>query len=191
MGRYTSCALFEIIMGKRKIIFFAILALIGFGFLYSNFRGQIKSYFFGKHIILWSENLIIKPSDFEGEIDNTSNAQISWYQGFYLISTNIKNTEAKAYFHKKKSWIRDTTNFKQEMKLQRLNFDLYEFYARKYNGLIQKMKTDNNTTYKDLKKIGDQLYEEVESIQDSLYASGNVKYEIRKRWRLKLDKELN
>jgi len=105
----------------------------------------------------------------------------------------LKDAEVKAMFDKNKSWIKDTLNFKENMKLQKLRFDLYESYARKFNKEINKIKYDNDKSFSDLVKIGDKIYDELRIMEDSLYNTDLDKPELIEFWRPKIDKllELN
>jgi len=180
-----------ILHNKKGILYLAILcSIIGTLFIYHNYKGQIKFFFHKPDLIHWTKDVTLTLSDFTGEINQNSSSKYSSFIGFYLYSPDLKDAHAKAYFHKKKSWIRDTSNFSTEMKFQRLRFDLYEYYARKFNAEIDKIKLDRTKSYNDLQAIGDIIYKEVKLVDDSIYYATN-KLEIRKRWRDKLNAELD
>jgi len=173
----------------RKLLIIISLILI-IGIIYWNLRVQIHHYFFAKHAIFWKENVELKPTDFQAEINNNSESKILWFHGLYLKSTNLKDAEVKAVFDKNKSWIKDTLNFKENMKLQKLRFDLYESYARKFNREINKIKYDDEKSFSDLKKIGDKIYSELQRMEDSIYNTDLEKPELIEFWRPKIDKLL-
>ncbi|MFY0604882.1 MAG: hypothetical protein JXQ93_13160 [Flavobacteriaceae bacterium] len=173
----------------RKLLII-ITSILIIGIIYWNFRIEIKHYFFKKHVVFWKENVELKPTDFQAEINNNSESKIWWFHGLYLKSTNLKDAEVKAIFDKNKSWIKDTLNFKENMKLQKLRFDLYESYARKFNREINKIKYDNDKSFSDLEKIGNKIYAELQIMEDSLYNTDLEKPELIEFWRLKIDKLL-
>ncbi len=180
-------------MKRPKKLLIIISSILIIGIIYWNYRIEIKHYFFAKHAIFWKENVELKPTDFQAEINNNSESKIWWFHGLYLKSTNLKDAEVKAMFDKNKSWIKDTLNFKENMKLQKLRFDLYESYARKFNKEINKIKYDNDKSFSDLVKIGDKIYAELRIMEDSLYNTDLDKPELIEFWRPKIDKllELN
>lgn len=175
---------------KKVKLLVIILSFLIIGIIYWNFRIEIKHYFFSKHVIFWKENVELKPADFQAEIDNNSESKIWWFHGLYLKSTNLKDAEVKAIFDKNKSWIKDTLNFRENMKLQKLRFDLYEVYARKFNDEIDKIKQDNDKSFSDLEKIGDKIYTELRIMEDSIYNTDLDKPELIKFWRPKINKML-
>jgi hypothetical protein len=177
-------------MKKPKKLLIIISSILIIGIIYWNYRIEIKHYFFTKHAILWKENVELKPTDFQAEINNNSESKVWWFHGLYLKSTNLKDAEVKAIFDKNKSWIKDTLNFKENMKLQKLRSDLYESYARKFNKEINKIKYDNDKSFSDLEKIGDKIYAKLRIIEDSLYNTDLDKPELIEFWRPKIDKLL-
>jgi hypothetical protein len=177
-------------MKKPKSLLIIISSVILIGILYWNFNVQIRGYLLSKHAIFWKNNVELKLADFQAEIDQDSKSEISVYLGLYLKSTNLKDAEVKAYFDKNKSWIKDTLNFKEKIEFQKLRFDLYENYARKFNKEIDKIKFDDDKYFSDLEKIGDEIYSELNIMEDSLYNTYLGKNELIKFWRLKIDKML-
>ena len=177
-------------MKKPKNLLIIIPSVILIGILYWNYNVQIRGYFLSKHAIFWKKNVELKPSDFRDKIDQNSKSEIWVYFGLYLKSTNLKDAKVKAYFDKNKSWVKDTLNFKNKIEFQKLRFDLYENYARKFNKEIDKIKFDNNKSFSDLEKIGNKIYSELNIMEDSLYNTDLEKNELIKFWRLKIDKML-
>ena len=143
-----------------------------------------------KHVIFWSENVEIKPADFKAEADMNSDLNESWFHGFYLKSTNLKDAEVQALFDQNQSWIKDTTDFKDLMKMQRLRFDLYESFARKFNREINKIKYREDKSFSDLEKIGDEIYEELLKVENSIYDTNMTRKEIVDFWRPRINKML-
>tara|TARA_B100000787_G_scaffold169889_1_gene162742 strand:+ start:3773 stop:4318 length:546 start_codon:yes stop_codon:yes gene_type:complete len=177
-------------MKKPKNLLIVISSVILIGILYWNFNVQIRGYLLSKHAIFWKKDVELKPSDFKAQIAQNSKSEIWVYFGLYLKSTNLKDAEVKAYFDKNKSWVKDTLNFKDEIEFQKLRFDLYENYARKFNKEIDKIKFDEDKYFSDLEKIGDKIYSELNIMEDSLYNTDLEKNELIKFWRLKIDKML-
>lgn len=175
---------------KKTIILISILLIIISGIIYWYFRIDIEHYFISKRVVFWKENVKLKPSDFQSEIDSNSEEEIWWSHGLYLKSTNFNDAKAFAIFEKNKSWIKDTLNFSEKMKFQQLNFDLYEVYARKFNKEINKIRYDDDKSFSDLKKIGDKIYAELEIMQDSIYETNLDAQELVKFWRPKIDNML-
>ena len=178
-------------MEKPRKLLIIISSILIIGIIYWNFRIDIKHYFFSKHAIFWTENIDLEPSDFKAKVDLNSKSKIWWFHGLYLKSTNLKDAEVKAIFDKNKSWIKDTVNFEENMKLQKLRFDLYEIYARKFNKEINKVKYDKEKSFTDLEKIGDKIYKELQIMEDSIYKTDLSKPELIKFWRPKIDKLLD
>ena len=177
-------------MTKTRKIIITIISVIIIGFTYWNTRIQIQYYFLKKHVIFWSENLEIKPSDFKAKPNLNSDLNESWFHGFYLKTTNLKDAEVRALFDQNKSWIKDTTNFKDLMKLQKLRFDLFESFARKFNHEINKVKYNDDKSYADLEKIGDIIYVELLKIDDSIYNFHSSRKAKIDYWRPKIDSML-
>lgn len=176
-------------MKKTKILILILLIILS-GIIYWHFRIDIKHYFISKRVVFWKENVKLKPSDFQSEIDSNSEEKIWWSHGLYLKSKNLNDAKAFAIFEKDKSWIKDTSNFSEKMKFQQLNFDLYEVYARKFNNEINKIKHYKHKSFSDLKKIGDKIYVELEIMQDSIYETNLDTPELVKFWQPKIDNML-
>tara|TARA_R110002050_G_C8765321_1_gene499960 strand:- start:176 stop:721 length:546 start_codon:yes stop_codon:yes gene_type:complete len=177
-------------MTKTQKIFITSISVIIIGLIYWNNRIQIQYYFLKKHVVFWSENVEIKPSDFKAKADLNSNLNESCFHGFYLKTTNLKDAEVRALFDQNKSWIKDTTNFKDLMKTQKLRFDLYESFARKFNHEINKIKYNDDKSYADLEKIGDRIYAELLKIEDSIYNFDSLRKAKIYYWRPKIDSML-
>ena len=177
-------------MTKTKKIIITIISIIVIGITYWNTRVQIEYYFLKKHVVFWSENMEIKPSDFKAKADLDSNSNESWFHGLYLKSTNLKDAEVKALFDQNKSWIKDTTDFKELMKMQKLRFDLYECFARKFNKEINKIKYRDDKSYSDLEKIGDKIYSDLLKVEDSIYKTDLTKEETIAYWKPKINRML-
>ena len=123
---------------KKRLFIISLIAIVGI--VYWNSQADIKQYLFSKHVIFWEKNITLKPSDFQGDSNKNSKSKIWWHHALYLKSKNLKDAEVKAVFDKDKSWIKDASNFKANMELQKLSFDMYEAYARKFNKEIDKIK---------------------------------------------------
>ncbi|GGW65641.1 hypothetical protein DFQ11_10315 [Winogradskyella epiphytica] len=177
-------------MTKTQKIVIAIISVIIIGIIYWNTRIQIEYYFLKKHVVFWSENVEIKPSDFKAEANLNSDSNESWFHGLYLKSTNLKDAEVKALFDQNKSWIKDTTDFKELMKMQKLRFDLYESFARKFNKEINKIKYRDDILYSDLEKIGTKIYAELLAVEDSIYKTDLPIEENIDYWRPKINRML-
>ena len=174
---------------KKKIILI-LIPVITLGIIYWYYRVEIQDHFIKDHVIFWSENVELKPSDFQAEIDWGSEINEWWYHSLYLKSTNFKDAEVKAIFDQSKSWIKDTTNFKELMKTQKLRFDLFESYARKFNYEIDKIKHKDNGSFKDLEKIGDKIYADLLKVEDSIMNTDLTQEELIKFWQPKINKRL-
>ncbi|MEL6812008.1 MAG: hypothetical protein AAFP76_11785 [Bacteroidota bacterium] len=174
---------------QTKIILFSSLA-IAVGFLsYWLFRIEIKDYFISKHVIYWTNDVKINYADFNDEIDQNSDSNIWYYHGLYLKSTNIEDAFVRAIFDKNKSWVKDTTqfNYQKAMKLQKIRFDLYEVFARKFNKEIDKIRYKSGKKFSDLEKIGDSIYAELYKLDDEIYESDLTISETIDLWRPKID----
>ncbi|MGV8814419.1 MAG: hypothetical protein ACOH2D_09950 [Gelidibacter sp.] len=170
---------------RTTIIILSSIILVGI--IYWNTGIQIEYYFLRKHVIFWSENVQIKPSDFKANIDRDYDSNKSWFHGFYLKSTNLKDAEVKALFDQNKSWIKNTTNFEELMKMPKLRFDLYESFARKFNREINKIKYRTDKSYSDLEKIGDNIYANLLKVEDSIYVTDLPIQEKIDHWRPKIN----
>jgi hypothetical protein len=173
---------------KKRLFIISLIAIVGV--VYWNSQVDIKQYLFSKHVIFWEKNRTLKPSDFQGDNDNNSKSKIWWHHALYLKSTSLKDAEVKAVFDKDKSWIKDTLNFKANMKLQKLSFDIYETYARKFNKEIDKIKEDDDRSFSDLEKIGDSINIELKHMQNALYSTDLAPQKLVEFWRPKIDKLL-
>jgi hypothetical protein len=76
------------------------------------------------------------------------------------------------------------------MKLQKLSFDMYEAYARKFNKEIDKIKEDDDSSFSDLEKIGDHIDLELRRMQNALYSTDLAPQKVVEFWRPKIDKLL-
>jgi hypothetical protein len=173
---------------KKRLFIISLIAIVGF--IYWNSQANIEQYLFSKHVIFWEKNRTLKPSDFQGDSNNNSKSKIWWHHALYLKSASLKDAEVKAVFDKDKSWIKDTLNFKANMKLQKLSFDMYEAYARKFNKEINKIKEDDESTFSDLEKIGDNINIELRSMQNALYNTDLAPPKLVEFWRPKIDELL-
>ncbi len=175
---------------KTKIILISIISVPIIVFLYMKISFEIKDYFISKQVIYWSKNVELNINDFQGEIDNLSDYNISWNHSLFLKTTNIRDAKIKAVFFKNKSWIKDTTDFKEDMRLQKLRFDLYESFARKYNKKINLIKYDSNTSYSDLENVGNAIYDELNKMDNEIFNNELTISEKIELWRPKIDKML-
>jgi hypothetical protein len=173
---------------KKRLFIISLIAIVGF--IYWNSQANIEQYLFSKHVIFWEKNRTLKPSDFQGDSNNNSKSKIWWHHALYLKSASLKDAEVKAVFDKDKSWIKDTLNFKANMKLQKLSFDMYEAYARKFNKEIDKIKEDDESTFSDLEKIGDNINIELRRMQNALYNTDLAPPKLVEFWRPKIDELL-
>ncbi|WP_415374109.1 hypothetical protein [Patiriisocius sp. Uisw_017] len=176
-------------MKRTCIILIAIvltLVIAGIWFFYKN---DIKEYYQTKDLIHWQNSNLITSNDFEASVNKSSKLKIYWWHGLILESDKRKVRTAKAYaiFDKSKSWIKDTSNYEFSDKMRKLNFDLYEAYARVFNDSIDKLRFDEYTTYEDLELIGDELYEELKSHQKIIYDSYTDNEERYTKWRPIID----
>ena len=174
-------------MTKNKKIIIIIVSIILIGIFYWSTRIQIKDYFLKKHVVFWSENVEIKPSDFKAKADMDSDSNELWFHGLYLKSSNLKDVEVKALFDQNKSWIKDTTGFNELMKSQKLRFDLYEAYARKFN---KEIEYRDNKSYSNLQKIGNKIYAELLKVEDSIYETDLPTIKTIDYWQPKINQML-
>jgi hypothetical protein len=173
----------------KKIIIFVVSILI-ISVIYSNYKIDIQHYFIKKHVVFWSENVEIKPSDFKAKPDLNSDTNEWWFHSLYLKSNNLKDAEVTALFDQNKSWIKDTTGFKELMKMQKLRFDLYESFARKFNKEINEIKYRDDKSFSDLEKIGTKIYSELLEVEDSIYETDLSRKENIDYWRPKINRML-
>lgn len=181
-------------MKKRtKILATTILSLTIVGVVYWEYRVEIADYFLLKHSIVWSKNVKIKYEDFQKAPDSDSEFDIHYYHGFFLYSSPIEKAYVKAFFDKNKSWVKDTTkfNFQELLVMEKIEFDLAECYARKFNREIDKIKGNENVSFNDLEKIGDKIYLEYDAARNQFYndKERNVTQLI-EFWKPKIDKLL-
>lgn len=183
-----------VIMKKRtKILTTSIISLSLVGLIYWEYRVDITNYFFLKHAIVWSKNVKIKYADFQEEPDLESEFDIYFYHGFFLKSSPIEEAYVKAFFDKSKSWVKDTTkfNFQELLVMEKIEFDLTEYYARKFNHEIDKIKHNENVSFNDLKKIGDKIYLEYDEARDKFYNDKERDVtQLIEFWKPKIDKLL-
>jgi len=175
-------------MRKRKVIFFTTV-IISPIIIYFSFRPQIDEYFFSKHVIFWSKNVEVKFSDYQENPDYNSELNISHFHGFYLLAKDIQTATVRAYFDKDQSWVKDTTKFDVQAvkEFQKLRFDLNEVYARRFNAEIDKIRNNPNTTFEDLRNIGDEIYKQRNLMEDKLYSGEYSTEERVKIWRPVVD----
>jgi hypothetical protein len=179
-------------MKKSTLILLLIGILASIGLFYWFFRTEIRDHFYSKHVVYWNENVVIKYSDFKDDIDYNSDYNLWYFHGMYLKTTNIKDAKVYAIFDQNKSWIKDTSTFdyKNEMELQRLRFDLYEVYARKFNKEIDKIKNRQGVYLSDLENIGDKLYIDLNRAEDKIFDYNLTNREKIQKWRPKVDSML-
>lgn len=134
----------------------------------------------------------MKLSDYKDEITPNSELNINHYHAFYLKAKNVEQAYVRSMFVKSKSWTKDTSkfNYAQEKLIQKIRFDLYEVYARKFNKRIDQLRYNKSTTYEDLTKIGDSLFKEINIILYEIDDPETDKNEIIKKWRPIVDKML-
>ena len=173
---------------KKRLFIISLIAIVGV--VYWNSQADIKQYLFSKHVIFWEKKRTLQPSDFQGDSNKSSKSKIWWHHALYLKATSLKNAEVKAVFDKDKSWIKDTLNFKKNMELQKLSFDMYEAYARKFNKEIDKIKDDDNSSISDLEKIGGNINIELRRMQNALYNTDLTPQKLVEFWRPKIDELL-
>jgi len=184
------------IIMKRKsvIIFLFVFAIIVFAILFL-FQSRIVHYLTTKDFVYWSNSVEIELDDFQGNINNNSNSNISWWHGLILSAegSKVENAKVSAVFDKSKSWVRDTADYKNQLKLQKLRFDLYESFARKFNRKIDEIRYESGFEYKDIEKIGDKIYSELKILDDAIfdYEVGMNTEERIKTWRPIVDSLLN
>lgn len=176
---------------KKTTLVSIALILLG-GIIYWNFRIDIKDYFISKNVIYWSENVKINYSDFEAKIDNDSDSDMFYYHAFYLKANDVKTAYVRSFFDKTKSWAKDSTyyDFEMENRLQKIRFDLYEVYARKYNAEINIIRDWSSTEYSDLTDIGERLHKEINVVLDEIFDSKLSNEEKINLWRPKIDRML-
>jgi hypothetical protein len=177
-------------MKKPKNLLIIGVLIILTGIFYKSVEIPIRDYFFSQHVLYWNKNIELKKSDFQDEPEKKSESETYLYFGLYLKSTNLKDAKVIAYFDKNQSWLKDSTNFKEKMELQKLRFDLYEIYARKFNKEIDKIKFKEDKSFRDLEEVGEKIYEELSKTEDSLYNHNMLRTELIEFWRPKINKML-
>ncbi|MEX2349715.1 MAG: hypothetical protein WD554_02450 [Flavobacteriaceae bacterium] len=181
-------------MKKTKVILLIIIALIIFGgIFYWIFRIDIEDYFISQDAIYWSEDVAISLADYEDEITPNSDLDVNFYHAFYLKANSIEKAYVRSYFDKSKSWAKDTTkyDFSKQNEIQKIRFDLYEVYARKFNEKINEIKYEKSTRYEDLTKIGDSLFNEINISLDEIDNPNVEPEKIVQKWKPIVDKMLN
>ena len=151
-------------MTRHKINILLITFLLIFGGIFYCFsRIETKDFHIQENVIYWSEDVEIKFSDYEDIVTPNSELNISHYHAFSLNSNRVEDAFARSYFDKSKSWAKDTMgyDYSKESKIQKIRFDLYEVYARKFNKLIKELRKKKSTTFNDLTRIGDSLFKEI------------------------------
>lgn len=148
---------------------------------------DIHYYFYKRNVVFWNEKANIQPDDFHAISNLNSDSNVYFYHEIYLKARDINNIKAYAVFKKNKSWIKDTSNFNYKIKSQKLIFDLYESFARKFNKKIENVKGQKNLSFKYLKRCGDENYKELNEYLDSIYNSDLTRDEILEIWRPKID----
>ena len=108
-------------------------------------RYDIYSIYKLHNCIVWNDNTEVVINDFEMQPDLKSSINLNFWHGISLTPSGFGDANAVAFFDKSKSWTKDTTkyDYKMEMKLQKLSFDLNEVYARKINNKIKAVKYAN------------------------------------------------
>ena len=175
---------------RKKILI--IIPLIIIGILYFQFRHHITQYFFNQHVIYWSKDVNINFSDYEQKPKAESQLKIVDFHGLNLYAENIEKANVRAYFDKNRSWVKDSTNFNIEAvkQFQKLRFDLYEVYARKFNSEIDKIRHNPKTSFKDLENIGNRIYQELQMFEDEIYSGEYSTQERIEIWRPKINQLL-
>jgi hypothetical protein len=181
-------------MKKTKVILLTLTSLLILsGIFYWIFRIDIEDYLISQDAIYWSEDVKISFSDYEDEITPNSDLNVNHYHAFYLKATTIEKAYVRSYFDKSKSWAKDTTNydFLIQNEIQKIRFDLYEVYARKFNDKINKIKFDKSTRYDDLTKIGDSLFDEINISLDEIDNPDIEPEKIVQKWKPIIKSMLN
>lgn len=178
---------------KIKYIVIALSSVIILFFGYKYFSIKIKMYLLSEHVVYWKPNVIIKSQDFK-KTPNSNNSSNVWsYHAIVLESTGLKNANAKAYFDKDRSWIKDSldSNLEKDLISQKIIFDLYEVYARKFNKRIDLIRENKETSFSELNLIGKDIYNKVLMEQNEFYNSKLPVEEKNKIWRELVDEMLN
>ena len=177
---------------KKKLI---ILTLFLIFFLAYWLRFDIQFLFHSRNLIFWDKEATIEIQDYKMDPDPKSQHFISFWNGIALYS-GVTGSKAFAIFDKSQSWTKDTLlyDYKEELKLQRLSFDLAEVYARKMNKKIQSLEYANfesRLPYKELAKHCYPIYKEFEKRNDEMLNYENKSLsEVLTHWRPKIDSML-
>lgn len=173
---------------KKKLLVIIIIS-ITLIILYWNFRLNIEDYFFSKHAIYWSNDVKLEYADFQDDVDLNSKGNISYYHGLYLKANSVEKASVRAFFDKKKSWIKNIldSDINQSMEFQKLRFDLHEVYARKFNSEIDKIRYDRTKNYSDLEKIGEKIFSELNAKENEILNSDKNFNELIIIWRPKIN----
>lgn len=176
----------------RKIIWGLVFFIIILVVLYK-YKYDLKEFWVTRNYIFWSENVEIELSDFENDISHNSNSNIVYYNGFYIKSNDREDVYVKSFFDKSKSCAKDTSKyyFDKSIKLQKIRFNLFEVYARKFNKEIDKLKLDKSKTFNDLENVGESLYKELGVLLNEIDNNQINIYTKIKKWRPKVNEMLN
>jgi len=172
-------------MKKRKKLLLIITTLLLIGILFWISYYDIKYYISSRQLVFWTNDVILKPADFQGEIDLNSDSNLYYYYGLLIKSTFWQDVEIKAVFDKNKSWIKDNTDFNNQDELQQLTFDLYEIYANECTNRIKKMDyfNDSNKSFTDLRNLVKSMHKDLNIVVDSLQSPN----QNLQNWRKKVD----
>ena len=153
-------------MKKKTILFFCTILIIGV--IYWKFQPKIKAFLFERHAIEWSRDVKIKFEDFKQKPDLSSNKTTNYFIGIQLWSMNVIDAQAKTYFDKNQSWVKDTSSFdfSGSLKIIKLDFDLLESYTRRINREIDKIRYDENVVFSDIENLSLKIYQEYERKQE-------------------------
>jgi hypothetical protein len=79
---------------KNKIVIVISLIIVS-GIIYWYFRFDIKHHFISKQVIFWKENVKLKPSDFQSEIDDCSiaNTNLPLYSYYSFFKSPLSQFE--------------------------------------------------------------------------------------------------
>ena len=157
------------------VFFITILAIVYY------YRVDIHFHYQTRNAIFWSENVEIEITDYEDEVTPNSELDINYFHAFQLVARNVKSAYVVSYFDKSKSWAKDTTeyNYQKERTIQKIRFNLFEAYARKFNRIIDSLRFEKNTKFTDLKLIGDQLFHELDETYLLYLDDDNLDYDYR------------
>ncbi len=172
---------------KKKILIISVVIIVLFLF-YRYFKYDLMEYMSSRYIIKWSPNVTIYYKDFEATPNIDDGYNIHYYHGMYLKANDLQDAHVVAFFNKKESWIRDSIHANPDQKeLQKIRFDLYEYYARRANLKIDKTKNDNNKEFKDIQLIFNTEYDELLAVEKKMFNDDSKLKEEIKFWRPKVD----